>query len=107
MKTRFLRKTIAVAFVSAFAAYAMQASAATLTFSQSTGFNTASGTLLSTGATPLGDIGYYNDALVGVAPPTGYADTIAWGYPLTNAGASPIPMASDPFATGDTESQQH
>jgi len=100
MKTKFLRKTIAVAFVSAFAAYAVQASAATLTFSQSTGFNYASGTLVSNGGTPLNDVGFYNNAVQGVAPPAGYADTIAWGVPLTNTASSTIPMASDPFVSG-------
>ena len=89
MKTKFLRKTIAVAFVSTFAAYAMQAGAATLSFSQSTGFNYASGTLISNGATPLNDIGFYNDAGTGVTPPAGYADTIAWGLPLTTTLVRP------------------
>ena len=102
MKTKFLRKTIAVAFVSTFAAYAMQAGAATLSFSQSTGFNYASGTLISNGATPLNDIGFYNDAGTGVTPPAGYADTIAWGLPLTNSPNPNIPLATDPFVTGNT-----
>ena len=102
MKTKFLRKTIAVAFVSTFAAYAMQAGAATLSFSQSTGFNYASGTLISNGATPLNDIGFYNDAGTGVTPPAGYADTIAWGLPLTNNASSTVPLSSDPVANGNT-----
>jgi hypothetical protein len=39
---------------------------------------------------------------VGVAPPAGYADTIAWGLPLTNNNVNPTALGSDPFATGNT-----
>jgi len=64
MKTKLLRKTLAVAFVSAVAAYSVQANAISLAFDQDTGF-VVDNTLLSNGpaASKNNDIVWYASSL--------------------------------------------
>jgi len=96
MKNKLLRKTMAVAFVSAVAAYSVQASAISLSFDQNTGF-VVDNTLLSNG--PAGsknnDIVWYAST---ADAPTGTFGTIAWGLPSLNQGLGQV--AFDPFSVG-------
>lgn len=110
MKTKLLRKTLAVAFVSAFAAYSVQASAISLSFDQNAGF-VVDNTLLSNG--PAGsknnDIVWYassSDAPTSPISPSGQTfGTIAWGLPATNANLGQV--AFNPFTVGSNADNRY
>lgn len=105
MKTNFLRKTMAVAFVSAFATYSMQASALSLTFDQNSGFIVDSETslLVSQGSSgQSNDIRWYassSDAPNGASFGKDFTQTfgtIAWGTPNDSGGL----VVTDPLGAG-------
>lgn len=110
MKTKLLRNTLAVAFVSAFAAYSVQASAISLSFDQNAGF-VVDNTLLSNG--PVGsknnDIVWYassSDAPTSPISPSGQTfGTIAWGLPATNANLGQVGF--NPFAVGSNADNRY
>lgn len=82
-----------VGLVIAICAIAMPASATTLSYSQSTGFSVAPGTLASNDAsTPFSDIKWYQYSSVPL-PATGYYNTIFWGVNNNNGGLK----TSDPW----------
>jgi len=111
MKTKFLRKTLAVAFVSAFAAYSVQASAISLAFDQNTGF-VVNNTLLSNG--PAGsqnnDIVWYASSSDAPVAPSGQTfGTIAWGLPATTSNNNPGGglVGFDPFTVGNNADNRY
>lgn len=110
MKTKLLRKTLAVAVVSAFAAYSVQASALSLSFDQNTGF-VVDNTLLSNGSagSKNNDIVWYassGDAPTSPISPTGQTfGTIAWGLPATNQNLGQV--AFNPFSVGTNSDNRY
>jgi hypothetical protein len=104
MKTKFLSTTLAAALFGALTLGSMQASAATFSFSQHSGFDVSNTWLISTDATtPNNDIVWYEHSS-GQTPVAGTFDTIAWSYPSLNADLGNV--AFDPFLTG-TNSNTH
>lgn len=103
MKTKLLRKTLAVAFVSAVAAYSVQANAISLAFDQDTGF-VVDNTLLSNG--PAGsknnDIVWYESSS---DAPAGTFGSIAWGLPSLNKNFGEV--AFNPFTTGSNTDDRY
>ncbi|MEW5781438.1 MAG: THxN family PEP-CTERM protein [Pseudomonadota bacterium] len=99
MKT--FRNTLATIIAGSVALGALEAQAAysptTLTFAQSSGFETSS--LTSTDNQGADDSIRWYEHLSGVTPPVGTFDTIAWGLPSKNNGGL---MLTDPFTiSGD------
>ncbi len=103
MKSKFLRTTLAAALFGTFAISSLQASAATFSFAQHSGFDVSNAWLVSNDATtPNNDIVWYENAS-GQTPPAGTFDTIAWSYPSLNAGLGNVGF--DPFAVVGTSDQ--
>lgn len=99
MKSKFLRNTLAAVFAGVFAA---GASAATIDFAQSSGFDTGSLTS-NDAASNNNDIRWFDFTVantsfptVGNASPAGTFDTVAWGLPSKNNGGL---ADSDPLLT--------
>lgn len=101
------RNTLATIIAGSVALGALEAQAAyaptTLSFSQSSGFETSSSSLTSTDIDGLDNSIRWYEHSSGVTPPGGTFDTIAWGLPSKNNGGLMLDP-NDPFTiTGSVD----
>jgi hypothetical protein len=113
MKTKLFKKALLVVGVAVLVCgFALQASATSLTFTQSSGFQVGhydgtmvvpAGSLKSTdGTTPYNDIKWYSDATAPVDEPIGYYNTVAWGGNQTTVNNNNgILLTSNPWGNTD------